>query len=92
MASNILKLLQEAVSLNTTGTVYKPLPTLVPKISSSPNEKAILSWAILSLDTSIDEVKQNYHTIHVETFNLEKKKKKKREREKKKWGFGEEEQ
>ncbi|XP_050261718.1 putative calcium-transporting ATPase 13, plasma membrane-type isoform X5 [Quercus robur] len=73
LAGNILKLLHQAVSLNTTATVYKPHSTSVPEISGSPTEKAILSWAVLNLDMSIDEVKQNYHTIHVEAFNSEKK-------------------
>ncbi|KAM3686541.1 hypothetical protein ACB098_10G009700 [Castanea mollissima] len=73
LASNILKLLQEAVSLNTTGTVYKPHSTSVPEISGSPTEKAILSWAVFNLDTSIEAVKQNYNIIQVEAFNSEKK-------------------
>nr|POE75945.1 putative calcium-transporting atpase 13, plasma membrane-type [Quercus suber] len=73
LAGNILKLLHQAVSINTTATVYKPQSTSVPEISGSPTEKAILSWAVLNLDMSIDEVKQNYHTIHVEAFNSEKK-------------------
>ncbi|XP_075673062.1 putative calcium-transporting ATPase 13, plasma membrane-type [Castanea sativa] len=73
LAGNILELLHQAVSLNTTATVYKPHSTSVPEISGSPTEKVILSWAVLNLDTSIDEVKQNYHTIHVEAFNSEKK-------------------
>ncbi|XP_030942683.1 putative calcium-transporting ATPase 13, plasma membrane-type [Quercus lobata] len=73
LAGNILKLLHQAVSLNTTATVYKPHSIAVPEISGSPTEKAILSWAVLNLDMSIDEVKQNYHTIHVEAFNSEKK-------------------
>nr|POE75950.1 putative calcium-transporting atpase 13, plasma membrane-type [Quercus suber] len=73
LASNILKLLQQAVSLNTTGTVYKPHSTSVPEISGSPTEKAILSWAVFNLDTSIEAVKQNYNIIQVEAFNSEKK-------------------
>ncbi|KAM3694966.1 hypothetical protein ACJW31_07G094900 [Castanea mollissima] len=73
LAGNILELLHQAVSLNTTATVYKPHSTSVPEISGSPTEKAILSWAVLNLDTSIDDIKQNYHTIHVEAFNSEKK-------------------
>ncbi|XP_030941770.1 putative calcium-transporting ATPase 13, plasma membrane-type [Quercus lobata] len=73
LAGNILKLLEQAVSLNTTGTIYKPHSTSVPEISGSPTEIAILSWAVLNLDTSIDDIKQNYHTIHVEAFNSEKK-------------------
>ena len=73
MTGNLLKLLQEAVGLNTTGTVYKPNSTLVPEISGSPTEKAILSWAVFNLGMSIEVVKQDYHIIHVEAFNSVKK-------------------
>ena len=73
MTGNILKQLQQAVGLNTTGTVYKPNSTLVPEILGSPTEKAILSWAVFNLGMSIEEVKQDYHIIHVEAFNSAKK-------------------
>nr|POF27276.1 calcium-transporting atpase 12, plasma membrane-type [Quercus suber] len=73
LIGNILKLLQQAVGLNTTGTVYNPNSTLVPEISGSPTEKAILSWAVFNLGMSIEEVKQDYHIIHVEAFNSAKK-------------------
>jgi Ca2+-transporting ATPase len=74
LAGNILKLLHQTVGLNTTGTVYKPHSTSLPtEISGSPTEKAILSWAVFNLGMNIEEVKQNYHIIHVEAFNSEKK-------------------
>ncbi|XP_050275102.1 putative calcium-transporting ATPase 13, plasma membrane-type isoform X1 [Quercus robur] len=73
LAGNILKLLQHAVGLNTTGTVFKPNSTSVPEVSGSPTEKAILSWAVFNLGMNIEEVKQDYHIIHVETFNSAKK-------------------
>ncbi|KAL4596647.1 hypothetical protein ACB092_12G178200 [Castanea dentata] len=73
LTGNILKLLQQAVGLNTTGTVYKLNSTSVPEISGSPTEKAILSWAVFNLGMSIEEVKQDYHIIHVEAFNSVKK-------------------
>ena len=73
LSGNILKLLQHAVGLNTTGTVYKPNSTSVPEVSGSPTEKAILSWAVFNLGMNIEEVKQDYHIIHVETFNSAKK-------------------
>uniref|UniRef100_A0A2N9F8N7 Calcium-transporting ATPase n=1 Tax=Fagus sylvatica TaxID=28930 RepID=A0A2N9F8N7_FAGSY len=74
LAGNILKLLHQTVGLNTTGTIYKPHSTSLPtEISGSPTEKAILSWAVFNLGMNIEEVKQNYHIIHVEAFNSEKK-------------------
>ncbi|KAM3683405.1 hypothetical protein ACJW31_12G144900 [Castanea mollissima] len=73
LTGNILKLLQQAVGLNTTGTVYKLSSTSVPEISGSPTEKAILSWVVFNLGMSIEEVKQDYHIIHVEAFNSAKK-------------------
>ncbi|KAL5566270.1 hypothetical protein UlMin_029434 [Ulmus minor] len=73
MAPTVLHLLQEAVGLNTSGSVYKPSTVSVPEISGSPTEKAILSWAVFSLGMDIDEVKQQCMTIQVEAFNSEKK-------------------
>uniref|UniRef100_A0A2N9J114 Calcium-transporting ATPase n=1 Tax=Fagus sylvatica TaxID=28930 RepID=A0A2N9J114_FAGSY len=73
LAGKILKLLHQAVGLNTTGTVYKQHSASVPEISGSPTEKAILSWAVFNLGMDIEEVKKNYHIIHVEAFNSVKK-------------------
>ncbi|KAJ4838588.1 putative calcium-transporting ATPase 13, plasma membrane-type [Turnera subulata] len=71
--SNVIQLLKEGVALNTTGTVSKPLSTMVPEISGSPTEKAILAWAVLDLGISIDETKSNCEILHVDAFNSEKK-------------------
>ncbi|KAL5566263.1 hypothetical protein UlMin_029427 [Ulmus minor] len=73
MAPTVLRLLQEAVGLNTSGSVYKPSTVSVPEISGSPTEKAILSWAVFGLGMDIDEVKQQCMTIQVEAFNSETK-------------------
>jgi len=71
--SEVYQLLQEGVALNTTGTVNKSHATLVPEITGSPTEKAILSWALLDLGMNINETKEECEIIHVETFNSEKK-------------------
>jgi Ca2+-transporting ATPase len=66
MEGNVLKLLQQAVGLNTTGTdctVYKQHSASEPEISGSPTEKAILSWAFYNLDMNIEEVNKNNKII-----------------------------
>jgi len=73
MQGNVLKLLQQAVGLNTMGTVYKPHSSSVPEISGSPTEKAILSWALSNLGMNMEEIKNNYQITHVEVFNSVKK-------------------
>jgi Ca2+-transporting ATPase len=76
MAGDLRKLLQQAVSLNTTCTVHKSQTTSLPKTFGSPTEKAILSWAelaVFNLGMNIKEVQQSYKKIHVEGFNSEKK-------------------
>lgn len=73
IAPNVHELLQKAVALNTTGTVYKPNSRSLPEISGSPTEKAILSWAVSDLGMNLDDPKQNYELIQVEAFNSEKK-------------------
>ncbi|XP_022719165.1 calcium-transporting ATPase 12, plasma membrane-type-like [Durio zibethinus] len=74
IAPNVHELLQQAIALNTTGTVYKPNSRSLPEISGSPTEKAILSWAVLDLGMNLDDPKQNYELIQVAAFNSEKKK------------------
>ncbi|KAJ6877081.1 hypothetical protein NC651_029955 [Populus alba x Populus x berolinensis] len=71
--SEVYQLLQEGVALNTTGTVNKSHPNLVPEIIGSPTEKAILSWAVMDLGMDINETRGKCEIIHVETFNSEKK-------------------
>ncbi|KAJ6694161.1 hypothetical protein OIU85_004902 [Salix viminalis] len=71
--SEIYHLLQEGVALNTTGTVNNSHANVVPEITGSPTEKAIISWAVMDLGMNINETKGNCEIIHVETFNSEKK-------------------
>ncbi|XP_027166859.1 putative calcium-transporting ATPase 13, plasma membrane-type [Coffea eugenioides] len=75
LSTNVLKLLREAVSLNTTGSVYRPinLGTEGLEFSGSPTEKAILSWAVMELNMDMERVKQNCSILHVEAFNSQKK-------------------
>ncbi|KAK0598887.1 hypothetical protein LWI29_000335 [Acer saccharum] len=73
LAPNVYELLQEAVGLNTIGSVYRENSASDPEISGSPTEKAILSWAVIDLGMNVDEPKQNCEVIHVEAFNSEKK-------------------
>uniref|UniRef100_A0A5B6YGK5 Calcium-transporting ATPase n=1 Tax=Davidia involucrata TaxID=16924 RepID=A0A5B6YGK5_DAVIN len=74
IAPNVLELLQEGASLNTTGEVYMPtVSASVPEISGSPTESAILSWAVLDLATDFVVLKQGHEILRVEAFNSEKK-------------------
>ncbi|XP_007030588.2 PREDICTED: calcium-transporting ATPase 12, plasma membrane-type [Theobroma cacao] len=73
IAPNVHELLQQAIALNTTGTVYKPNSRSLPEISGSPTEKAILSWAVLDLGMNVDNPKQDYDLIQVAVFNSAKK-------------------
>ncbi|XP_031274561.1 calcium-transporting ATPase 12, plasma membrane-type-like [Pistacia vera] len=73
VASNVRELFYQAVGLNTTGGVYKPVSGSVPEFSGSPTEKAILSWATQELGMNMEKVKQKYTILQVETFNSDKK-------------------
>ncbi|XP_034685723.1 putative calcium-transporting ATPase 13, plasma membrane-type [Vitis riparia] len=74
IATNVLKLIQQGVALNTTGSVYKASSGSSKfEFSGSPTEKAILSWAVLELNMDMEILKQNCTILHVETFNSEKK-------------------
>ncbi|XP_059652751.1 calcium-transporting ATPase 12, plasma membrane-type-like [Cornus florida] len=70
---NVLELLHQGVSQNTTAILYKATKGSEPEYSGSPTEKAILSWAVQELDMNVKELKQNYVISHVETFNSQKK-------------------
>ncbi|KAG8370279.1 hypothetical protein BUALT_Bualt14G0100500 [Buddleja alternifolia] len=74
IASNVLELFHQGISLNTTGSVYKSseLGSNL-EFSGSPTEKAILSWAVLELNMDIDTVKRYCNVVNVEAFNSEKK-------------------
>ncbi|KAF7848689.1 hypothetical protein BT93_L1735 [Corymbia citriodora subsp. variegata] len=69
----VLDLIREGVTLNTTGSVYKPSSGLEYEFSGSPTEKAILSWAVSQLSMDIEETKKTREVIQVETFNSQKK-------------------
>ncbi|RVX20504.1 Calcium-transporting ATPase 12, plasma membrane-type [Vitis vinifera] len=69
----ILELFRQGVGLNTTGSVYRPASGAVFEFSGSPTEKAILSWAVQELGMDVEQLKQTYSILHVETFNSEKK-------------------
>jgi Ca2+-transporting ATPase len=68
-------IMQQAVGLNTTGTIYKLNSSTFVEIFGSPmyTENAILSWATFYLGMNIDEIKQTCEIIHLEAFNSEKK-------------------
>ncbi|CAA2974228.1 calcium-transporting ATPase 12, plasma membrane-type-like, partial [Olea europaea subsp. europaea] len=73
IALDLQELFHQGIGFNTTGSIYKPKSESVIEYSGSPTEKAILSWAVQDLRMDIEELKQNYTIIHVETFNSEKK-------------------
>jgi Ca2+-transporting ATPase len=76
MGGNVLKLLQQAVGLNTTGTVYQQHSASELEFFGSPTEKAILSWAFYNLDMNIEEVKKNNKIDHpCRGFQLSEKEK-----------------
>lgn len=71
ISPNILSLLHQAISLNTTGSVQKSKD--ITEFSGSPTEKALLSWAFLQLNMDMEQEKQTTKILHVEAFNSEKK-------------------
>ncbi|KAJ4719654.1 Calcium-transporting ATPase [Melia azedarach] len=73
LAQTVYEFLEEAVSLNTIGSVFKSDPASPPEITGSPTEKAILSWAVIDLGMNVDEAKKYCKVMHVEAFNSEKK-------------------
>ncbi|XP_059660442.1 calcium-transporting ATPase 12, plasma membrane-type [Cornus florida] len=73
IGQEVRELYHQGVGLNTTGTVYQPVPGSVPEFSGSPTEKAILSWAVQELGMDMEKLKQSSTILHVETFNSEKK-------------------
>ncbi|KAI5649271.1 hypothetical protein M9H77_35276 [Catharanthus roseus] len=72
---SILKLLHQAVSLNTTGSIFKSESSQSkdPELTGSPTEKAILSWAVMELTMDMDQVKESCTILQVEAFNSKKK-------------------
>ncbi|XP_031263719.1 calcium-transporting ATPase 12, plasma membrane-type-like [Pistacia vera] len=73
VASDIRELFYQAVGLNTTSSVSKPVSGSVPEFSGSPTEKAILSWAVQELGMDMEKVNQRYTILQFETFNSAKK-------------------
>ncbi|OIW07720.1 hypothetical protein TanjilG_11847 [Lupinus angustifolius] len=73
IAPYVLRLIQEGVALNTTGSVYKSELDSVFDFSGSPTEKAILSWAVLDLNMEMEQLTQNSVVLQVEAFNSKKK-------------------
>jgi Ca2+-transporting ATPase len=73
VAPYVLKLVQEAVAVNTTGSVYRPNSGSEIEISGSPTEKAILSWTVQDLDMEMEQLMQSCTILYVEAFNSQKK-------------------
>ncbi|KAF7116590.1 hypothetical protein RHSIM_RhsimUnG0023400 [Rhododendron simsii] len=73
IASSVVELLHQGIGLNTTGLVCKTVSGYEFEFSSSPIEKAILSWAVSKLNLDMDGLKQSCEIVHVEAFNSTKK-------------------
>ncbi|XP_071720668.1 calcium-transporting ATPase 12, plasma membrane-type-like [Rutidosis leptorrhynchoides] len=71
VSTKVRELYRQGVGLNTTGSVYCKGRT--HEYSGSPTEKAILSWASTNLGMDMEDLKQNFTILQVETFNSEKK-------------------
>ncbi|CAJ1954930.1 unnamed protein product [Sphenostylis stenocarpa] len=68
----VLSLINEGISQNTTGNVFVPKDGGAMEVSGSPTEKAILSWAV-KLGMNFDFIRSNSTVLHVFPFNSEKK-------------------
>ncbi|KAI3937315.1 hypothetical protein MKW98_001886 [Papaver atlanticum] len=73
VSSDVLELVYQGVGLNTTGSIYAPTSGMIPEISGSPTEKALLSWAVSNLGMDMEELKRSCTVLHVVAFNSEKK-------------------
>jgi Ca2+-transporting ATPase len=73
IAPYVIELVKEGVSLNTTGSVYRPNLGSEIEFSGSPTEKAILSWAVLELNMEMEQLMQSCTILYVEAFNSQKK-------------------
>ncbi|KAK0608895.1 hypothetical protein LWI29_037649 [Acer saccharum] len=73
VSPRIFELIQQGVSLNTTGSVYKTSSRSEIEFSGSPTEKAILSWAVQELNMNMEELKQSCIILKVDAFNSQKK-------------------
>ncbi|KAE9616341.1 putative calcium-transporting ATPase [Lupinus albus] len=68
----VLSLLNEGISQNSTGNVFVPKDGGETEVTGSPTEKAILSWAV-KLGMNFDLIRSNTTILHVFPFNSEKK-------------------
>lgn len=76
VSPHVLDLIREGVALNTTGDVYRSSTVGQAdqtEFSGSPTEKAILSWAVMKLNTDMEELKKSCTILQVEAFNSQKK-------------------
>ncbi|CAI5499993.1 unnamed protein product [Closterium sp. Naga37s-1] len=68
----VIKVLSEAIALNSTGNVFNPPEGGPPEVSGSPTEAAIITWA-LSLGMDYNGLRKENEIIAVEAFNSAKK-------------------
>ena len=54
MVSNVHDIMQEALGLNTTSTIYNINSESLMKISGSPTSKAILTWDVFDLNMNMN--------------------------------------
>ncbi|GLT78632.1 hypothetical protein SLA2020_501610 [Shorea laevis] len=69
----VILLIQQGIALNTREGAYKGSRGLGSEIFGCPTEKAMLSWAALELQMDMEDLKQNFSILFVETFNSRKK-------------------
>ncbi|XP_024927246.3 putative calcium-transporting ATPase 13, plasma membrane-type [Ziziphus jujuba] len=72
IAPAVIELLREGIAVNTTASINRTTGSEY-EIKGSPTEKAILSWAIESMNLNMEEVKMRCSVLHHEMFNSEKK-------------------
>ncbi|GKV43754.1 hypothetical protein SLEP1_g51006 [Rubroshorea leprosula] len=67
--------IHQGVALNTTGGIYRGTSRSEFEFSSSPTEKAILSWAlpVMKMVMDMELLKQNFSILFAEAFNSNKK-------------------
>ncbi|KAI3993133.1 hypothetical protein MKX01_009876 [Papaver californicum] len=73
VSSDVLESFYQGVGINTIGSIYAPTSGMIPVISGSPTEKALLTWAVSDLGMDMEELKRSCTVLHVVAFNSEKK-------------------
>lgn len=73
LAPNTLSLLNQAVSLNLTSSLYNPSSSSPRQIFDSPAAMAILEWGFSKLKLDIVELKKRFTVLHHEPFDAFKK-------------------